>query len=179
MTGRVWAIANVGVADAAALAHVAQTSFQHTFAHMPYAASDLRAFLDTAMGEARFAAQLADPDYAMVGTLDAAGTLCGYIKLGPNELPMPAGEPDPSTTRELHQLYLLPQAHGSGMADALMAWGIDEARGRGASHLYLSVYVGNDRAKRFYARHGFVEIGKNAFRVGATVDDDRVWRLRL
>lgn len=164
------------IADAAAISAVAQESFRRTFHYKAYPADDLAAFLDDAMGESRYAAQLADPAYAVRVVRRADGGLAGFIKGGPNQLPMPDGEPPLTETWELHQLYLLPEAQGTGIADAMIDWIDAEARARGASALYLSVYVGNDRAKRFYARHGFREIGRNPFPVGNTIDDDRVWR---
>ncbi|MEQ1725182.1 MAG: GNAT family N-acetyltransferase [Sphingopyxis sp.] len=167
------------MSDAAALSALAQASFCNAFADRHYPPRDLAQFLDEAMGAARYATEMANPDYALRIARDAAGAIIGFIKMGPNELPMPAGEPSASTTRELHQLYLAERAKGSGIADALMAWGLDEARARGAAVLYLSVFVENHRAKAFYARHGFAEIGQNPFRVGSVIDDDRVWKRML
>jgi ribosomal protein S18 acetylase RimI-like enzyme len=60
-----------------------------------------------------------------------------------------------------------------------MAWAIAEARARGFQELYLTVWIGNHRARRFYEAHGFEEVGHYPFRVGSTVDDDRILRLRL
>ena len=53
------------------------------------------------------------------------------------------------------------------------------ARARGMQDLYLTVWVENHRARRFYDRHGFVEVGKYPYVVGSTVDDDRILRLIL
>lgn len=167
------------VADADALSAMAQDSFRTTFAHMNYPAADLAAFLDSAMGPARYAAQIADPAYALRLARDADGNIAGFIKMGPNELPVPVGDPPPEQARELHQLYLLPAAQGTGVAADLMAWGFDWARGQGARALYLSVWVDNHRARRFYERFGFEEVGANPFHVGAVVDDDRVLRAWL
>lgn len=165
--------------DAAELSAVAQASFREAFVAQSYPPEDLAHFLDTAMGMGRFAAQLADPDYSISVARGDDGAIIGYVKMGPNHLPMPQGEPDPALSRELHQLYLLPAAQGTGVAGALMAWAQDEARSHGALAIYLSVFIENIRAQRFYARHGFVEIGKNPFRVGTIVDDDRVWKCTL
>ena len=44
-----------------------------------------------------------------------------------------------------------------------MDWTIATARARGASELILSVYVDNHRAKAFYTRYGFVDIGRYDF----------------
>lgn len=173
---RPYTLAVPAFAEAAALSAVAQESFRQTFFYRDYPPEDLAAFLESAMGEARYAAQLSDPAYALRVARGDDGSFAGFIKGGPNELPMPEGEPPLAETWELHQLYLLPEAQGTGIADAMMDWLYAEARARGACALYLSVFVENLRAKRFYARHGFTEVGYNPFPVGATIDDDRVWR---
>jgi diamine N-acetyltransferase len=167
------------LADAAEISSVAQASFLDAFAAVAYPPADLAAFLESAMGAATYARQIADPGYGFRIARNAAGAITGLAKTGPNDLPMPAGEPPLGLTRELHQLYLLPEAKGTGIADAMMAWVEEEARARGAVALYLSVYINNLRAQRFYARHGYGEIGKNPFQVGSVVDDDRVWKKAL
>jgi ribosomal protein S18 acetylase RimI-like enzyme len=69
--------------------------------------------------------------------------------------------------------------HGRGVAEELMDWAIDAARADGAPEIYLTVFDHNVRAKRFYTRHGFSEVGHCTFRLGDRVDDDRVWRKPL
>ena len=64
-------------------------------------------------------------------------------------------------------------------AQALMGWALDWARTAGYARIYLSVFIDNHRAKAFYRRYGFAEVGRNPFRVGTTIDDDRIWRLDL
>lgn len=164
------------LADAGEISAVAQTSFRQTFAARDYPPDDLASFLNRAMSERAYAAQIADADYGLRVARDATGAIIGFVKTGANGLPMSPGEPDRAMTRELHQLYLLDAAKGSGIADAMMRWVESDARSRGAVALYLSVYIDNHRARRFYARHGFVEIGRNPFPVGKVIDDDRVWR---
>ena len=56
-----------------------------------------------------------------------------------------------------------------------MSWAIRSAREAKAPDLYLTVFDHNERAKRFYARHGFVEVGNCTFTLGDRVDDDRIW----
>src|SRR3546814_20741241 len=67
---------------------------------------------------------------------------------------------------------------GTGVAAALMDWGIAWARER-ASILYLTVFTENDRAQAFYRRYGFTDVGRNAFRVGNHIDEDSFFRLDL
>ncbi|MEQ7873776.1 GNAT family N-acetyltransferase [Sphingomonas sp. ASV193] len=152
--------------DGAALSKLFCESFAATFGHL-YADEDIAAFLCQKAPEA-FEAQLADPAFAF--RLAEEGRLVGYAKLGPNELPFDA----PDGTYELHQLYLAEAAKGAGIADTLMAWAKDEARRRGFGHLALSVYIDNHRARRFYDRRGFVEVGAYKFMVGNHEDDDRI-----
>jgi diamine N-acetyltransferase len=160
-------------ADAPALAAVFADSFCATFAHL-YRPDDLRAFLATKTAAA-FAAEIADPAFALrIGEADD-GTAAGLAKLGPPALPIERPRP----AIELRQLYLLAGNHGSGAAKDAMAWVLGEARRRGAEELFLSVYVDNVRAKRFYARYGFVAVGRYDFMVGSHADEDEVWRLRL
>ena len=60
-----------------------------------------------------------------------------------------------------------------------MDWTYAKARELGGDMLYLSVFVDNHRARRFYDRHGFGEVGPYAFMVGDHVDDDIIMRRPL
>ena len=159
-------------ADAPALARLGARTFFETFGHL-YDPADLALFLQN-HAVANWREQLADPAYAIrVGGAD--GQLAAYAKVGPPSLPF---EPRGDAT-ELRQFYILKPWHGTGAAEELMAWVIDEARRRGAEHLYLSVFTDNHRARRFYARYGFVEEGPYKFMVGNHADEDIVMRLEL
>jgi len=163
-------------ADAEALSAFAEASFVDTFGPM-YDPADLAVFLAGWNPPDRIAAQVADPDWAVALVRDAGGAILGFVKLGPIDFALPAGQPSDDAT-ELHQLYVGAAAKGTGVAAALMEWGIAWARER-ASILYLSVFSENPRAQAFYRRYGFVDVGRNAFRVGDHIDEDRIWRLDL
>jgi len=160
--------------DGAALAAMASQSFCDTFAHL-YKAEDLAAFLGDTFGPDGLPAQIGDPDYRIRIALDD-GAIAGFAKLGPCHLPSP---PVAEGAAELHQLYILGDWHGRGVANALMDWAVETVRDDGASHLVLSVYAENHRAKRFYARYGLSEIGAHGFQVGDQIDDDRIWSVAL
>ena len=158
--------------DGAALSDLFCEMFAATFGHL-YAEADIASFL-CKMDEGAFEGELADPAFAFRLAEDG-DKLAGYAKIGPNALP---GEHPPATL-ELYQLYLRSEWHGSGVAAALIEWAMAEARARGATHLSLSVYVDNHRARRFYQRYGFEEVGRYDFMVGNHADDDRVMRVAL
>jgi ribosomal protein S18 acetylase RimI-like enzyme len=160
-------------ADGPELARMARRSFTETFGTL-YRQEDLAQFLDAAFGSAGLPADLTDLAYRVRVVTDN-DAIIGYCKIGPVTFP---GEWSDSAV-ELHQLYILGEYHGAGLASVLMDWALDRARSRGASEMILSVFVDNQRARRFYERYGFEEIGQYKFMVGEHEDDDRLMRLEL
>ena len=163
---------DAGPADATLLCDLSRRSFSETFGHL-YRPDDLAAFLARLSPEA-WADELADPRFA-VRIAEDAGVAAGFAKLGPPSLPFEPHGP----SAELRQLYVLKDWQGRGVAAALMDWAIARARAGGAADLYLSVFIDNARAKRFYARYGFERVGAYAFMVGEHEDEDDVMRLAL
>ena len=159
-------------ADAALMARLGARSFAETFGHL-YTPDNLAIFLENHSPE-NWAGELADPRYA-VRIAEAESEAAGFAKLGPPSLPFAVDE----ASAELRQLYVLTPWQGAGVAQALMDWVIEEARRRGAAALFLSVFVDNHRAQRFYARYGFVGLGRYDFMVGSHADEDIVMRLAL
>lgn len=158
--------------DAPLLARLFADSFTDTFGHL-YRPQDLAAFLDESDEEA-WRAELQDPKLR-VRIAEDDGEAAAFAKVGAITLPVEPTVP----AAELRQLYVLPPWQGRGIADTLMRWALDVAREKGAREVYLSVYVDNLRARRFYERYGFVECGRFGFRVGAHVDDERIMKLTL
>jgi len=165
-----WRIA--GPEDAARVAELGRRSFVETFGPL-YSAENLAAFL-TIHSEENWRAELADRRFT-VRLGEAGGEAVAYAKLGPQSLPYDAE----GTAIELKQFYVLAPWQGAGVAVELMGWVLDEARGRGADEICLSVFVDNVRARRFYERYGFDYVGRYAFMVGTQADDDLIMRLRL
>ncbi len=166
------AFRTAGPADAAALSELGARSFTETFGHL-YSPENLSAFLAT-HSEERWQRELSDSAFAVrLGESD--GQAVAYAKLGPPTLPFePGGKPI-----ELRQFYILKPCHGVGAAAEMMQWVLDEARRRDADELYLSVFVDNHRARRFYERYGFEPVGRYDFMVGTHADEDIVMRLAL
>ncbi|WP_243406100.1 GNAT family N-acetyltransferase [Sphingosinicella sp. YJ22] len=158
--------------DAALMSRLGKQTFVETFGHL-YTPENLAAFLDN-HSEENWRGELSNPAFAIRIAKDA-GEAAGFAKVGPPSLPFEPTGP----TAELRQLYVLKPWHGVGIAHALMDWVIAEAKRRGAEQLYLSVFVDNHRARRFYDRYGFEAVGTYDFMVGTHADLDIIMRKQL
>ena len=158
--------------DAAALDQLFDTVFCETFGHL-YRAEDLEAFLRS-YGVSDWERDLADSAYAF-RVAEADGQIAGYVKLGPLDIPVETSRP----ALLLDQIYVAAEHHGAGIASALMDWAVAEARRRGAEELYLTVFIDNHRARRFYDRYGFEAVGRYDFMVGEQADHDVIMRKQL
>ena len=158
--------------DAKALAALGVRTFTETFGQL-YTPENLSAFLAN-HSEQRWREELCDPSFSVrIGEAD--GKAVAYAKLGPPTLPFePQGKPI-----ELRQFYVLNDWQGSGASRELMDWVIAEAICRGGEDLYLSVFIDNHRARRFYDRYGFEAVGRYDFMVGSHADEDIVMRKQL
>ncbi len=140
----------------------------------------IEAFISANLSVDAFARYLADPERDLfLGTID--GTPSGYTMVV-------HGEPSDADvaasvalrpTAELSKCYALREAHGTGLAAALVDSSADAARARGAQSLWLGVNQQNVRAKRFYEKCGFLVVGTKKFRVGERYEDDFVCALNL
>ena len=158
--------------DAEVVDAIFRKSFIDTFAHL-YRSEDLEAFLAQFTKEA-WEAELNDESYCFQ-LAECEGKPVGFVKLGPSALPVTTSGP----AIEIRQFYVLHECRGTGVAHALMHWAMEEARVRGAREMYLTVYTDNRRARRFYERYGFEEVGPYIFMVGNQPDEDIIMRRTL
>lgn len=168
-------VRTAGVEDAGALAELAALTFP--LACPPGSTpADQQAFLAQHLSAGRFTGYAVDPARVLLVADDATGALLGYTML----VRATPADPDVraaltlSPTVELSKCYVHPDHHGSGVSSRLMAATLEAARGTGAAGVWLGVNQLNDRAQRFYARHGFAVVGTKHFQVGSRVEDDYV-----
>ena len=162
------------VADLPELADVAARTFP--LACPPsVTAQNITAFIDENLSKARFAEYLADPD-RLVLIAREDGRMVGYAMLI-------RGVPDDEDVRravtlrpavEISKLYVLPDSHGGGVSAALMTGAVKRAKELGAKCVWLGVNQMNQRAQRFYTKHGFSINGTKTFRLGADIENDYV-----
>jgi ribosomal protein S18 acetylase RimI-like enzyme len=105
------------------------------------------AALDPTAAPARWRERFGEnPDLTWWLARDEAG-IVGMVSAGPPR------DDDPPVPLELYAINILRRAHGTGLADELMA------RAIGDRAAYLWVLEGNARAIAFYRRHGFSDEG--------------------
>ncbi|GAA2630423.1 GNAT family N-acetyltransferase [Paractinoplanes durhamensis] len=144
--------------------------------------SDIDAFIATNLSRESFRDYLGDPSRIILIVADE-GVAVGYSMLigGPigdaDVAAAVAGSIGDKPSIELSKFYLAPERHGSGAAAALMTATLAAAAGTGVEFSWLGVNQRNERAAKFYTKHGFDVIGVKRFRVGEVWHDDHV-RLR-
>lgn len=132
------------------------------------------AFIATNLTEDHLAGYLADPDRAVF--VARADQILGYammIRGVPGDADVQRAVPLRPAI-ELSKMYVLPEAHGTGAADVLMTTAIGHAADCGARCMWLGVNQENQRAQRFYAKHGYTVAGTKTFRLGNRIEHDYV-----
>lgn len=157
------------VEDAERLSAFARRLFVETFAAQNNP-DDLALFLDTTFTPSLQRAELVAP-HRSYWLLEVGGVLAGYVLLndGATEEGVVAAHPV-----ELQRFYVDAPWHGRGLAQALMAHAVEEARALGGDVLWLGVWEENPRAIRFYEKQGFVRVGAHVFMVGNDAQTDAI-----
>ena len=174
MESQLTEVSPAGEADLDDLVDVAARTFP--LACPPAApADDVAAFIRHHLSADRFRDYLADPDRAvLVARIDER--IVGYAMLirgVVDDADVQSAVPVRPAV-ELSKMYVLPDGHGAGVSAALMAAAVDTARTLGAACVWLGVNQENQRAQRFYAKHGFTVSGTKTFTLGDRVEDDYV-----
>jgi ribosomal protein S18 acetylase RimI-like enzyme len=138
-------------------------------------AENVTAFIDENLSEAHFADYLADPGRLLLIARED-GRMTGYAMLI-------RGVPDDDDVQravvlrpavEISKMYVLPDSHGAGTSAALMTESVRRAEELDAKCVWLGVNQKNQRAQRFYTKHGFSISGTKTFRLGAGMENDYV-----
>lgn len=170
-------LAKATAATAAQLADLGRRTFQDTFSATNTAA-DMAAYLAEAFGPDIQLAELQDRDNTFL-LAHMQAELVGYAKLRDNSaLGLPEGR-DPAGQLEIVALYVAEDWIGTGLGAALMRASLALAEQLHCTAVVLGVWEKNDRARAFYQRFGFREVGEHEFRMGQTIDRDLILRKGL
>jgi ribosomal protein S18 acetylase RimI-like enzyme len=154
-------------ADAAALSAFGARTFHETFGPQNRP-EDIAAYLASAFSPGLQAGEIADPDGHVILAVAPDGDLAGYAHATSGDDGM-----------MLKRLYVDTPYKGRGLAGRLLDGVIAEARRRGASRLWLTVWTENPRAIAFYAKAGFRVCGSTTFVVGDDPQTDHLMELLL
>ena len=155
--------------DATALAELAERTWDETFA-ADNRNEDMELYVAEAYGTPQQQRELLDPDITTL-LVECDGELAGYAQLRSGPPPdCVAGE----SPLELWRFYIASPWHGRGLAQALMQRVDLEAQRRGGRTLWLGVWEHNARAKAFYSKCGFTDVGSHVFLVGTDPQTDRI-----
>jgi diamine N-acetyltransferase len=155
--------------DNVLLAELGRQTFFETFAahNIP---EDMAAYLAASFSPDKQAAELADPTstFLIAENDDAA---IGYARLK-------VGQPAPCVTGakpiEIVRLYACKDWLGQGVGAQLMQACLDEAAQQGCDTVWLDVWEPNARARAFYRKWGFVEVGTQLFQLGSDLQHDLI-----
>ena len=80
---------------------------------------------------------------------------------------------------ELQRIYILERVFGKQIGEILLMHCLETARRNGFKSLWLGVWEKNLRARKFYKKHGFQQIGTLEFPYGDSVGTNLVLQLNL
>lgn len=160
--------------DAELLAELGARTFCETFA-ADNSPENMEVYLASSFSPALQATELADPDSLFL-IAEVDGLAAGYAKLKPGKPPRGVTDEEPI---ELVRLYVAQGWIGHGVGAALMRVCIDQARQKDHRTLWLGVWEHNDRARAFYRKWNFREVGTHVFQLGADAQTDILMELWL
>jgi diamine N-acetyltransferase len=136
--------------------------------------ADLARFISSELNPNKFREFIADPEASLIlavheehiAGLALAIRNCAHAQI------------EAACPGELRKLYVDPQHHGKGVANALMQQALNSLQPP-ADVVWLSVFSENARAIAFYQRWGFRIVGTQKFMVGNDPQEDFLMRRDL
>ena len=162
------------IEDAELLTMLAEESFRKAYTG-EMRIEDLETYIQEHFHVARQQQEIKDPDADIIITF-IQDRAVGYSMIQLN--PVPACV-DPDSAVELKRFYLLPEAKGTGIADAQMQATLANAKSKKLSAVWLGCWENNARAISFYRRWQFRSVGYHNFLVGSDLQRDIVFLREL
>ena len=123
-----------------------------------------------AYGKDQQGRELADPN-VMTLLVEGGAKLVGYAQLRRGQEPSCVTGESPI---ELWRFYVARDWQGRGVAQELLRQVDFAAHDAGARTLWLGVWERNERAKAFYRKSKFVDVGSHVFTLGSDAQTDRI-----
>lgn len=169
-------IRQANVNDAEMLTELGYRTFYDAFhEHPKNAPEDLKVYMDEAFNTKTVSAELLEENSIfLIAEID--GKPCGYAKvmLGSIEEGIEAEKPI-----ELNRLYATTEFIGKGIGQKLLDKCYKIAFENECDVMWLGVWEYNPRAKRFYEKQGFYEVGSHVFLLGSDSQIDILMQKKL
>lgn len=160
-------IRHATIADADLLSELGSRTFLETFAATNNP-EDMAAYLAETFNPACQTEEIADPlSVFLIAEID--GMAVGYARIKAGDVPACVTGAKPI---ELVRLYVSQQWLGRGVGAGLMQRCIKEAQQAGYSTMWLGVWEHNDRARDFYRKWKFQDVGSHIFQLGSDPQTD-------
>ena len=156
------AVQPVSSKDVAAVSHVAQITFAMA-GPSDSSQEEIKRYIDEHLNEAELQ-QLVQSDEFFFAHARHEDHPIGYIVVKYCSRLPDIYESD--SFAQLQRLYVLPKYHGTISAKSLVTEAFRACSNKNVNRIWLSVFSENDRAKRFYSKFGFQEIGSTIFKMG-------------
>jgi GNAT superfamily N-acetyltransferase len=156
-------------ADNILLADLGRQTFYETFAD-DNTPENMAAYLAASFGPDKQAAELADPASTFL-IAEEDGLAIGYARL---KVGQPAACVTGTHPIEIVDFYARKDRLGQGVGVRLMQACLDEAVKQARDTIWLDVWEQNSRARAFYRKWGFVEVGKQLFQLGSDLQHDLI-----
>ena len=147
--------------DVADLAEMAANAFRNTYGEI-VDPRDMEAYVTTALTPDYFLPHIDDPSSSLL-LATADEQLVGYALVVRSVPPVCVNKSSPL---ELARIYLRHDEIGKGYGASLMRAVQAEARRLRADAIWLGVYDRNIRAREFYRKWGFIDVGAQEFQLG-------------
>jgi ribosomal protein S18 acetylase RimI-like enzyme len=103
-------------------------------------------------------------------------SVVGYLMLCREQTPLAMGE---GPALEIRRVYVMPEFHGKGVAQALIGRSFISAAEAGCKKVWLGVSKHNQRGIAFYRKAGFAVAGEQEFVVGSDIHEDYIMSCEL
>jgi GNAT superfamily N-acetyltransferase len=168
------ALRRATAADLAAYGELCRRTFEETYRDH-HDEDALARHVAATFRDERLRDELADPERLVLAvTCDAAWVAYALLERGPSPSTVRGDRP-----REIVRFYVASSWQGRGVAAPLMAAALDAARAAGCDVAWLTVWEQNSRALRFYARQGFVPVGRTTYLFDGTPENDLLLAVAL
>lgn len=167
-------IKQIGLPEVETLLNISRELFFTAFAHLNHP-DDMAAYASKAFTIEKLREELINPDsYFYFAYLN--NEIAGYLKLNYHTAQTEFQDPE---ALEIERIYVDSRFQNQQIGKRLVQFAIDKALENKFSYIWLGVWDANDRAIRFYQRHGFEVFSSHEFMLGSDKQTDLLMKKPL